>query len=192
MRLPACLAFSVSLSLLAFSGCPPLEETDSPPVVVPQESNPEPNVELDLKVAPWSDVEQAIAAQQGKVVVVDLWSTTCPPCKEEFPGLVALHQQHGEQVACMAVSLDYYGDPLEPADSFQPAVSEFLQKQEATFPNFICTDATDEVLAKVGAGAVPTILVYGRDGQLAKMFEHDGTGMTYAEDITPFVVSLLE
>ena len=39
--------------------------------------------------------KQRIAAKRGKVVVMDAWSTSCPPCMKEFHNLVELHKQYG-------------------------------------------------------------------------------------------------
>ena len=128
--------------------------------------------------------------------MVDLWSTSCPPCKREFPHLVELQGKHDpDKVACIAVSLDYYGDPTEPPESFRPAVEEFLAEQKATFQNFICTDSSDDVYTEVKSFGVPIVMVYGPDGELAKLFEDDGTygeeGFTYQKHIGPLVAELL-
>ena len=44
-------------------------------------------------------------------------------------------------------------------------------------------------------GGIPAVYVYGRDGQLAKVFNGptpEGTEHTYAQHIVPFVVALAE
>ena len=152
-------------------------------------------VEVDVQQASWAEIEKAIAAHQGKVVVVDLWSTTCAPCKREFPGLVKLCNEHQDEVACISVSLDYYGDPTEPPETYLPAVKEFLVEQKADLQNFLSTDVSDDVLAEVGAASVPVVLVYNAQGELAQTFEDDGSygdeGFTYQEHITPAVEELL-
>ncbi len=33
------------------------------------------------------DVKQIITMNPGKIVIVDVWSTSCLPCKTEFPAL---------------------------------------------------------------------------------------------------------
>ena len=179
----------VLLAVVSLIGCSPSREAEAPPANDPPVESPA--VEVDVSISDWASVDSAIAAHNGQVVVVDLWSTTCAPCRREFPGLVKLHQQHGAEVACISVSLDYYGAKTEPPESFQPAVTKFLTDQQATFENFICSDASDEVLAKIDASGVPVVLVYGADGQLAKLFEDDGSygeeGFTYEQHIAPLV-----
>src|SRR5262249_24249442 len=50
--------------------------------------------EVRLDVVKYEPLVQAIQAQRGRVVVVDLWGDFCLPCKREFPRLVKLHQRH--------------------------------------------------------------------------------------------------
>ena len=62
--------------------------------------------EPPLVVASWDEVQQMVAAHEGKVVVLDLWSTWCIPCKKEFPHLVEIHEGFPADVACISVSLN--------------------------------------------------------------------------------------
>jgi thiol-disulfide isomerase/thioredoxin len=145
--------------------------------------------EITLVDLPWESVQEQIAAHQGKVVVVDLWATYCDPCRATFPGLVTLSKQDPENIVCISVSLD---DPSD-AERREMALA-FLKEQQATFTNILCTtDETklyDEILK---IGGIPAVYVYGRDGQMAKLFtgrSPDGGEHTYEAHITPFVTEL--
>lgn len=65
----------------------------------------EKNIEMaDIKI---KDLVGKIAAQKGKVVVIDLWGFFCVPCKAEFHNLVRLHHTYGKDgLVCMSLSLD--------------------------------------------------------------------------------------
>src|SRR5579863_8091376 len=63
---------------------------------------------ISLTIADWDETIKLVAVQKGKVVVLDAWSTSCPPCMKEFPNLVKLHQKYGgKEVVCMSLSCDY-------------------------------------------------------------------------------------
>jgi len=113
-----------------------------------------------------------IARHAGKVVVVDFWSTSCPPCVKEFPRLVALGKSHGDAVACISFSLDYEG--IDAPEELLPPVQAFLDKVGAGgVVNLLCTEEADEVYRKLDLVSVPAVYVYGQDGKLAQRFDED-------------------
>src|SRR4051794_35993663 len=78
-------------------GCGPSERTEE------EESDSG----VDLQAVKYDDLMKEIRRRRGKVVVVDLWATWCPPCKREFPHLVDLHRTYAaEGVVCVSVSVD--------------------------------------------------------------------------------------
>lgn len=168
-------------------------EAETLPPEQPRESLPADEVvtaaaadAVTLELAPWEDVQRLIESHQGKVVVVDLWATYCVPCREEFPGLVELSHADPENIACISVSLD---DP----DSHERALA-FLQEQNATMQNVLCTTDSDQLYDEIlQIGGIPAVYVYGRDGELAKLFTgptEEGTDHTYEGHIRPFVTEL--
>jgi thiol-disulfide isomerase/thioredoxin len=172
---------------------PTTDVAEAPPPEQP-EVPPQPDVTVTIKS--WDETQQLVAQQRGKVVVLDLWSTWCVPCVREFPNLVKLHRAHPDEVVCMSFNLDYSGVPDEPAESFQESVQAFLSKHGATFTNVISSDPADEVFNRLDLGSIPAVMVYDRDGQLAKRFDNDDAaygdeGFTYDDHIIPFVGQLL-
>lgn len=144
----------------------------------------------------WKDVQTRIAAHKGKVVVVDAWATSCPSCVAEFPGLVKLHKLHGKDVACISVSCDYQGIKSKPAEFYRERVTKFLEKQGATFENYLSTQPAEAMYSSMGIASIPAVFVYGPDGKLVKRFDNDNAGteeegFTYKE-ITELVESLLK
>ena len=156
----------------------------------------DPNVKLTTGT--WKDVEALVAKNAGKVVVIDIWSTSCLPCMTEFPHLVEMHQKHSEKVLCVSFNVDYVGIKSKPAATYAKKVEEFLQKRKATCTNILSTMPSDEVFQSLELSSIPAVYVYGTDGKLLKRFDDsllvDGKdeAFTYREDITPYVEKLLQ
>jgi thiol-disulfide isomerase/thioredoxin len=169
------------LALVSVVGCnqPPAASTTTGS----RRASAEP--EVTLKAVPFADVEAAVNALKGKVVVIDFWATWCLPCKKEFPGLVELHRKHAENgVACVSVSID----EVEEKDS----ALKFLKDKNATFANFLVVEDDSKWKKKWAIGGIPVVLVYGQDGKLAKRFDNSNpdSQFTYS-DVTRFVEGLV-
>jgi thiol-disulfide isomerase/thioredoxin len=206
-RIPHCVLLFTCAAIL---GC---QQSDSPsstepaapakqaepatPAASPTETSAVDEPDVTVEVRSWAEVQQLVADQKGKVVVVDIWSTWCVPCMREFPHLVELHKQYSDRVVCISVDIDYIGLEDEPPESHRDRVLEFLKKHGATFSNVISSDPDVEVLKKVDAGSVPAVLVYDREGKLEKKFTNDDNefgdkGFSYTEHITPMIEKLLK
>ncbi len=149
---------------------------------------------VELVPLDYDGVQKLIQSHQGKVVVLDCWSTSCDPCVEEFPGLVALHKQHADQVACISLNLDYIG--IGKPEEYREPVLAFLQKQGATFDNVLSTEADEEITKKFGFAAIPVVFVYDRQGKLLKRFDNEAAEkkedlFTY-EDVSALVAEQLK
>ncbi|HZU53848.1 MAG TPA: TlpA disulfide reductase family protein, partial [Holophagaceae bacterium] len=65
-----------------------------------------------------SGAKHTLTEEKGKVVVVDVWATWCPPCRKSMPGLAKLAAAGGEDYTVIPISVD--------DDGFK-AVAPFLQ-----------------------------------------------------------------
>lgn len=152
---------------------------------------------VELQPGTWKDITALVAKHQGKIVVVDVWSTSCAPCMQEFPGLVRLQKSYPEQVVCISFNVDYVGIKNKPADFYRPRVEAFLKKQQAQFVNILCTDESDKFFAEQELSSIPAVYVFGKDGKLAKRFDESllqegrEEAFTYEADIVPFVKQLI-
>ncbi len=155
--------------------------------------------EVSLKIMNWEETLEIVKKHKGKIVVMDVWSTSCDPCMKEFPNLVKLSKTQSKDVACLSVSTDYTGSKNKPPEFYRERVLKFLQEQEAAFDNVLLNVPSDELFEKIHLASIPAVYVFGRDGKLVKRFDSesaenlktDEEAFTYA-DVNKVVDGLLK
>lgn len=105
----------------------------------------------------------SLAELRGRVVLLNVWATWCPPCREEIPVLQALHESHAsEGLEVVGVSVDAAGEAA--------AVGRFADQFGVTYP--IWLDPQERVSSAFRTTGVPTTLLIDRDGTL--LWRHVG------------------
>jgi thiol-disulfide isomerase/thioredoxin len=123
-----------------------------------------------------------VAAEKGRVVLVNFWATWCVPCREEFPDLVRLQKAYGEKgLTVIGISTDFAKQ--------LPAVETFLAKQRPSFPNYhkaaggedqVFIEAVDE---KWG-GELPFSVLFDRDGRKVRTLPGKNAYAAYEKEVT--------
>jgi thiol-disulfide isomerase/thioredoxin len=192
VRLPS--AFAVCCLIVGLIGCHKSDSATNSPAGAAQSGGTlaGQNHAVELKIRDYAGLQRLIAEKRGKVVVVDAWSTSCPPCVKSFPDLVALYQKIGpERLACISLSLDYDGSSS--LDRVAPMVVAFLKNQQATFDNVLASEEIFTMLRKLGASSPPAIFVYDRTGKLREKFtEASSKGRPVYEQVEELVGQLLK
>jgi len=99
----------------------------------------------------------SLAAQAGKVVVVNLWATWCAPCRAEMPALDAYYRQHRDEgLVLLAVSMDAPNDEAKVRDVMR----------DFAFPAALIRDANIKGYGRVWR--LPLTFVVDRGGILRK------------------------
>ena len=103
-----------------------------------------------------------LAKFRGRVVLVNLWATWCPPCVEEMPSLERLQARlGGADFSILAVSSDRTG---------LKAVAPFLDKYGLSMlPIYLDPDSA--FTRSTGARGLPTSILIDRDGREVGRFE---------------------
>ena len=100
----------------------------------------------------------SLQALRGKVVLVNLWATWCPPCIEEMPSMERLNEvMAGDDFVMLAINTEENGRNIVPA---------FLQKTPYTFP--ILYDDKGVVQKLYGVFKFPESFVIRKDGIVAE------------------------
>lgn len=161
---------------------------------IPATAEP-PQPKIELKVATWAKTLAEIKAFKGKVVVVDMWSTSCIPCMREFPNLVKLQVKHGKRIVCVSFNCDYLGIAGKPPESYRGRALKFLKKQRAALVNILSSTPSDELFDQMDLGSIPAIYVFDPSGRLVQRFDNDdrdsGDEFTYKDHVVPLVEKLL-
>lgn len=98
----------------------------------------------------------SLAALAGRPLLVNVWATWCPPCREELPDLDRLQQQLDGELQVVALSVDEGG---------VAAVERFLQQAKASsLPAYVAGPAGVQPLR---IAALPTTLLIDRRGREA-------------------------
>ncbi len=75
----------------------------------------------------------SLADLKGRVVLVNVWATWCPPCVREMPSLQALHEAlHRRGLVVVGVNVR--------DRKSAPAVAQWLTERNLTFPNVKASD----------------------------------------------------
>jgi cytochrome c biogenesis protein CcmG, thiol:disulfide interchange protein DsbE len=103
---------------------------------------------------------------RGKVVLLNIWATWCPPCREEMPSMERLHKKFaGTDFRIAAVSVD--GDAFYPAERQGPNdILRFADGLGLTFD--ILHDPSGAIRRSYDIFAVPESFVIDRDGVIVK------------------------
>lgn len=103
---------------------------------------------------------------RGKVVLVNIWATWCPPCREEMPSMERLHKTFaGTDFRIAAVSVD--GDAFYTAEKKGPTeVLAFADQLGLTFD--ILHDPSGAIRRAYDIFGVPESFVVDRDGVIVK------------------------
>ncbi|MGE5375688.1 MAG: TlpA family protein disulfide reductase [Bacteroidota bacterium] len=167
------LLLAVSAYFL-FLANPGTQATPSDLSAIPVKVNyPAPELELtDLSGKPTS-----LADYRGQIVLVNLWATWCPPCKEEMPALESFYNKHAQDGFTIVAVND--GDPT-------PDVIQFAKDYGLTFPVWLDPKyvATEKAFKTLN---LPSSFVINRDGQVVLSWVGGINLQTLEKHVTPII-----
>lgn len=115
---------------------------------------------------------QRLEDYKGKWVLVNFWATWCPPCLDEIPDLVDLHNARKDSdFAVIGVAMS----------SGKESVLSFVKQMEISYPVVM---GNDKLAAQIGRiEALPTSYLYDPNGKLVSY----QTGIVSREAIENYI-----
>lgn len=170
------LLLALGLILIAASGYFILQDVSAQTdlSVVPAKVNyPSP----ELTLTDIDGITRSLTDYRGQVVLVNLWATWCPPCKEEMPALQAYHDKHHDKGFSIIAIND--GDPT-------PDVIQFVKDYRLTFPvwldpTYIATERAFKTLN------LPSSFVIDRNGTVRLSWVGGINSRTLEKYVTPII-----
>lgn len=111
----------------------------------------------DFNLTDLNGKRHKLADYQGKWLLVNFWATWCPPCREEIPDLIALHESK-RNIAVIGIALD--------AEN-QKEIRAFADDNLMSYP---LVQGNEKTLSQFGkANVLPTTFIYNPQGKLVKV-----------------------
>lgn len=116
-----------------------------------------------------------LSDHEGKVVVLNVWATWCPPCRKEIPDFIEIQEEMREEVLFVGVSVDKEGWEV---------VRPFAKEYDINYP-LVVDDGT--INRKYGPfRGIPTTFIINKKGKV----EFVAPGMVSKSDIKPALEEL--
>jgi peroxiredoxin len=130
-----------------------------------------------LTLADLNGVTRSLADYRGQVILVNLWATWCPPCKEEMPTLQAYYNKHNDEGFTIIAIND--GDPA-------PDVAQFVKDYRLTFPVWLDPTyiATEQAFKTLN---LPSSFVIDRGGTIRLQWVGEINRKMLEQYITPII-----
>lgn len=121
-------------------------------------SNNNDNPAYNFELTTLSGESITLDSYKGKVLILDMWDTWCPPCKAEIPHFVELYEKYNNQgVEILGVAFGREGEN---------AVRKFVQNYNVNYPNAIGNQDIVEGFGPIKY--IPTTFVIDRKGNIHK------------------------
>ena len=109
----------------------------------------------------------SLADLRGEVVLLNIWATWCPPCREEMPSMQRLHERLGPQgLRVVAVSIDAARGSVDAGGRPGGDVAAFAGDMGLTFD--IWRDPSGRIQRDYRTTGVPESFVIDREGRIIK------------------------
>lgn len=112
----------------------------------------------EFTVQDFSGQENNLNKYRGKIVILDLFATWCPPCRMEIPHFVELQNEYKDNVAVVGLSYDQGNNDK---------VISFAKEMNINYDLYM---GSQEIAKYVGLRGIPHTLVIDQKGTVVNSF----------------------
>lgn len=129
-----------------------------------------------LKTLDVKGLDEVVAANKGKAIMLNFFATWCPPCRKEIPDLLKVHEKYADKgVVIIGLSVD----------EDKNAVPGFLQNLGVNYPAYM---ADSSVARAFGISSIPFNVFINKKGNVVLV----GSGLVEYKDLVEIFDKLLE
>ncbi|MBN1541426.1 TlpA family protein disulfide reductase [candidate division KSB1 bacterium] len=119
----------------------------------------------------------SLKGYQGKVLILNIWDTWCPPCKAEIPDFIEIYDTYRKKgVEILGVAGGRYGEK---------AVADFVEEYKINYPVAVGTMELFQGLG--GVNAIPTTFVIDQQGNVYKKYVGYRDKSVFLQDIAALI-----
>jgi len=109
----------------------------------------------DFTLLDLDDNEVSLSDFKGKIVVINFWSTGCPPCRAEIPDFVEVYNEYKDK------NIQFIGVGLDNAENLKA----FAEEYNISYPILI-DGSIDTISGKWRINFIPTTYIVNENGKV--------------------------
>ena len=137
------ILLALTFMLGAFALCETQEAEEEAPIPAP-----------DFALTTMEGEEIRFADLVGKPLLLNIWATWCPPCREELPFFQQAFEKYAENITFVFLSVDDEKEEVE----------EFITENGYTFPVYL--DSGSNCLITYGINSIPVTVLVDAEGNI--------------------------
>jgi cytochrome c biogenesis protein CcmG/thiol:disulfide interchange protein DsbE len=115
----------------------------------------------------------SLSDYKGKVVLIDVWDTWCPPCKKGIPEFIELYKEYKDKgVVILGIAGGRYG---------LDAVKQFVKEYGINYPIAMISQEVLETLGNIQS--IPTAFLLDRDHKIVNKYVGYRSKSVFATDL---------
>jgi len=146
-------AHSVTTQVYHFTSFAILAPKETAPPETPATGTRAGNLAPDFQFTDLDEKVVSLSDMRGSPVVLNFWSTQCPPCVMEMPLIQQIYNEHSDE-GLVVLAINVCDSPSR--------VGKFMQGGQFSFP--VLLDATAKIVQKYNIVYFPTTFFIDKDG----------------------------